>query len=270
MKREPKSKAALYLAPGEALKELGYHGIEEKLYTADHPEVIQWSGIFDERYRSKGIFERFEAKHPRPAKARAIVVGTQWHRFSADVPWVLCRAAAQVSTNRKRHYVIQTAFEELGMRDETQIHEEMFRATTYLVGVTRADYERLKQVPEVTRALTFLRAKLTSYRSDAPVLGLLLGLEIPARENIETVFSGLCHEPSHDKLLTGTTFFKFHRCLELEHIRLTVSNFLRFCATPAERRSFTTGFNDGIAFWDQFWRAVSAALVRETKGGNRG
>jgi hypothetical protein len=261
-----KENAHLYTHSETALKELGYHGIEEKLYTSDHPEVIEWTNFFDQRFKKKQIFERFEAAHPAPSLSRAVVIGTQWHRFSDEVPWVLCQAAAQVSSNRKRHYVIQTAFEELGMRDETQIHAEMFRATTHLVGVSRTDFERLKAVPEIGRALSFLKKRLTSYRSDAPVLGILLGLEVPAKENIETVFSGLCHEPSHDRLLTGTTFFKFHRCLELEHIRLTVSNFLRFCATDAERKAFTKGFDDGVEFWAKFWDGVSKALVREVKG----
>ncbi len=246
-----------------ALAEMGYVGVTERVFTSSHPEVIRWTQIFNERLQERQIFERFTAAHKERSKEKAIVVATQWHRFSEFMPWFLCRAASMVSTNRKRHHVIQTAFEELGMRDEEEIHPDMFFRAVEQAGVTTADRQRLSDQNGVNAALLFLRGGLLSRRSDEEIMGMLLGLEIPARENVETVFEALVHMDGVREALAETPFFRLHRCIEIEHIRLTVANFLRFCQRPEEQARFVEGFDLGLDFWAQFWSDIGEMIKHE-------
>lgn len=248
---------------------LGYNGIQEQTFTADHPAVIEWTRSFEKLTAESAIFQDFEKNHPEPSRERAIVVGSLWHRFSAFMPWFLCQAAAMVSTNEKRHYVIQTAFEELGMRDAREIHPEMFWNAAEAAGVASDDRERVLSNPEPTNVLADLRSALLSYTTDEEVLGILLGLEIPARENIETVYSSLAHNKELRSSLDQHKFFCLHRQIETEHVRLTISNFLRFCATEDQKSRFVRGFNDGLRFWRRFWDSASAMIACEKAHGVR-
>ncbi|MBI4371046.1 MAG: iron-containing redox enzyme family protein [Elusimicrobia bacterium] len=237
-------------------EQAGYSGTVEYIYTADHPEVLRWTSHFEGLAAREGVFEAFEAACPRSWR-RATVVSALWHRFSSFMPWFLCQAAAMVSTNEKRHYVIQTAFEELGMRDAREIHCDMFWNAAAQAGVSEKDRaEVLADVPAAT-ALASLRGALLSYGTDEEVLGILLGLEIPARENIETVFRSLAHDDGTAVALDAHRFFIFHRQIEIEHVRLTVANFVRYCRTEEQRRRFQRGFSNGLGFWSRFWNTAS-------------
>lgn len=196
------------------IHELGYSGVEERIYTATNPEVIRWSELFNQRWKQRMIFESFFARCPELCHARAVVVGTQWHRFSEMVPGLLCKAASMVSTNRKRHYVIQATFEELGMRKEEEIHADLFWQAAQLATVTATDLERLSVDNGVTQALQGLSDAVSSAPNDAQVMGLLLGLEAPAEENIETVFSALAVDEELRRSMEATLFFRFHRTIE--------------------------------------------------------
>ena len=59
-----------------------------------------------------------------------------------------------VSTNEKRHYVIQTAFEELGMRDAREIHPDIWQVVK-TAGVTDRDRERVLLADLPAKAVEF-------------------------------------------------------------------------------------------------------------------
>lgn len=247
---------------------LGYDYVQEKTYTADHPDVVAWANSFLSRFREKKIFERFDSEQASPSLVKTKVVGTQWHRFSEFMPYILCSASARVSNNRLRHYTIQTAYEELGARNADEIHHEMFWETALAAGAQDSDRARMANEPEINDALKFLEHVLVTAKSDEEILGLLLGLEICAEENIETVFSSLAHTKALETSLAETKFFKLHRQLEMEHIRLDVSIFLRFCQTSEEKTQlFTSGFDSGVQFWDLFWSGIGKIIVREQNRG---
>lgn len=237
--------------------ECGYTGVQESLYTAEHPEVVLWTNFFQNRFRSLQIFERFMESTGASDIHKAKAVGTQWYRFSSFMPWFLCRAASMVSDNIKRHYVIQTAFEELGMRDVNEIHPEMFKQATECAQLTYQDFEALKSYDLVTKVLDWLANALLHSTSDAHVMGMLLGLEGPAEENIDTLFGSLAYTGEIEEELMKTKFFRLHRAIECEHVRLTISNFLRFNTDEESKNAFITGFDDGIQFWENYWNSVS-------------
>jgi hypothetical protein len=128
----------------------------------------------------------------------------------------------------------------------------------------RLSHEECKsQKNGVTDSLTFLRKALLASSSDAEILGMMLCLEIPACENIETIFTALAYTKRLEQDLAETKFFKFHRQIEIEHIRLSVANFLRFCRTEKEREEFVRGCDQGLNFWSLFWSSVSEIIGTE-------
>lgn len=234
----------------------GYTGVKEAVYTAEHPDVIYWTKFFHERFREKKIFENFEAKTTHTDIHKAVAVATQWYRFSSIMPWILCKAATMVTGNVKRHYVIQGAYEELGMRDVNEIHPERFREAAVDAGVDDSLFEKHQGFTPVNTCLDKLVAALTDSRNDAEVMGLLLGLECPAEENVETLLLGLVQTPEIKEQLLKSIFFRIHKAIECEHIRLTISNFLRFNRDDSSRKDFIHGFDQGIQFWVEYWDGV--------------
>lgn len=239
----------------------GYASTIEREFTEAHPEVSKWNGYFRDRMLAVDIFGNFQ-RLPRPRSlARAQIVGEVWHHFSNAMPLFLCQACAMLSSNQLRHYAIQTAFEELGMRDSNEIHPDLFRRTLDSVGATRA----LPQDAPVYTVVRSLHVRLKACRDDGEILGLLLGLEIPAIENITSVLESLSFDSKTEAILRESRFFKLHLAIELEHVRLTLSNYLRFCKDSTSRAQFVEGFDAGISFWREFWNGAAELIVRETE-----
>lgn len=257
-----KSENALYQY---TVPELGYEGVKERIYSPNHPDVLQWESFFNERLERLQIFQKFDSATPNRSKSKSRVTSVQWHRFSEVGPWFECQAAALVSCNHMRHFLVQVAFEELGMRDENEIHPDLFWQASRLVGVTDLDRVRLSGNNGVGNALEFLKTSLLACKSDGEVLGMLLGLELPARENIETLFQAMAYDVQAEQTLSATKFFKIHRFIEIEHIRLSIANFMRFCSTESEKNAFIKGCDSGLQFWSLFWTGVAELVHGEEK-----
>lgn len=240
-------------------KVLGYSGTIESIFTVNHPDVINWTNYFHQKMNEREIFENFTSNLPKNITT-ASIVASGWHAFSIFMPQFLCQAAAMVSNNLARHYVVQGAFEELGMRDSTQIHPDLFWDAIMSAGITRNDIAASEE-SLINAALSDLKAKLLSYKSDMQLFGVLLGLEIPAVENIETVFTSIAYNNDVKTMLAKSMFFILHREIEGEHIRLAVSNFLRFQQSKQDADDFVLGFMDGIQFWSDFWGGMKAYTI---------
>ena len=248
------------------LKSLEHVMVIEENFRKENHLVFEWTQKFSRYVQESRIFSDIEAVSEM-SKSKALAVGALWHSFSTFMPKFLCQACVMVTSNEKRHYVIQTAFEELGMRNSREIHADMFWDAAKITGLTENMAARLRESSEVKDALNFLENTLLNYRSDEEVLGVLLGLEIPAIENIETIFQSLAHNDEVKTNLNQHMFFRLHREIEIEHVRLTVTNFLRFCPQKAEQDRFLIGFHDGLKFWQMFWNATAEtcrALESET------
>lgn len=238
---------------------LGYNSTVESIYTINHPDVIKWTNNFHDKMNVGKIFEKFMTNLPRDIST-SCVVATGWHAFSMFMPQFLCQAAAMVSNNLARHYIVQGAFEELGMRDNTQIHPDLFWRAAESVELSINNIVAA-QNSLIHISLKSLRERLLSYKSDMQIFGVLLGLEIPAIENIETVFASMAYNEATKLILEKNRFFIIHREIEFEHIRLTVSNFLRFQNSKQDIDNFILGFMDGIQFWDDFWKGMKSYIT---------
>lgn len=223
-------------------------------------KVTEWTVYFENKFHLKNIFQKFNCVHTGTSEKQALVVGTQWYYFSSFMPWFLCQAAAKVSDNEKRHYVIQTAFEELGMHNVSEIHAEMFMDCLSYVGIDKTKRDALNISVQLSKSLTLLSESLLATNSDDVIFGMLLGLEIPAKENIETIYQSLCYQKNFESILANHKFFQLHRKIEIEHVQLTVSNFLRFCKNNKQKNDFHKGFDVGVQFWHMFWEGISAQI----------
>ncbi len=81
------------------------------------------------------------------------------------------------------------------------------------------------------------------------------------------IFSSLGFSEDVKSKLAKTKFFVLHRQIELEHVRLTISNFLRFCETESLRNQFVIGFESGLKFWKHYWSGVAELVSCEMKVG---
>jgi len=241
-------------------KSLGYTGIVEEVYKSNHPDVIKWTKYFHDLICKRKIFENLSDLLPADVLT-ARIVATGWHAFSDFMPWFLCQAASMVSNNLTRHYVIQTVFEELGMRDYRQIHADMFWSAAQSIGINSHENFILKEDGELKKSLNYLKSRLLSYSYDMQIMGILLGLEMPAIENIETIYSGMSYDNESALILENSLFFKIHREVEVEHVRLTVSNFLRFKKSNQDTNDFINGFQDGVCFWNKFWCGIKNYIL---------
>lgn len=235
---------------------MGYTSIVEAEYSSESAELIKALRHFEQIKNKVTVFTEFEAD-TKVSRERSYVIGNMWYVFSAFMPWFLCHASSLVSSNEKRHYVIQTAFEELGMRDVREIHSEMFLSAFDLTGLASENRDLIRKNEKFLVVMNKLRSRLLDCSNDEQVLGILLGLELPAEENIETVLSSLVFSREMQILLEQHKFFRLHREIEAEHVRLTVSNALRFCPTELQKESFMIGLNSGLEFWREFWNCGS-------------
>ena len=243
----------------------GYDRVIEQVYINDHPELIQSLAYFDQIRLSLNIFEVFESSTPKTIR-RAQTLAVTWNEFSSYMPKLLCLAAARLSSNEMRHYVIQTAYEELGMTDVNEIHPDMFFDSTRILGDLTEVVKSFARDERFVEVIKFLEKSILNYQSDDEILGMLLGLELPAVENIETLLNSLGYNNEVYNDFADHKFFKIHRTIEEFHIKRTVANFLRFCDTQTKKDRFLAGFEDGILFWRNFWNYAHEKSTEALEG----
>lgn len=239
--------------------------VVDKKFPLDHPEVIDWTNYF---YKNATVPQIFQPIHNNPLYGTihsTNIVGSMWSIFSEFMPKFLCLAAAKVRNNEIRHYIVQVAFEELGSRNVDHLHSKMFDECLRMAGCTKEAQEIFNSNFKNIVPLQLLWDELEKTNSTETILGIGLGLEIPAVENIETIFHSLAHNEESKEKLQKSLFFRIHRVNEEEHIRLNVANFLRFCPEKRQKEDFIKGFNLAISFWKIFWGNADQ-LIQSKKG----
>lgn len=230
-------------------------------FPVDHPEVVLHTRRFLVRKDDAELFAEFEAViHGHRSRRSAALVGTSWLRFSVLMTILPSEAISRLTVSAMRHAVVQTAMEELGERDPNMVHSDLFRSALGDIGIAEEDILNWSGFEPVTRALARLRRHLAEGTSDAYILGLLHGLEIPAEDIIEHLFDALAHDDSARAALEKSDFFKVHRVVEVEHIRRGTANFLAFCPDLDHRMKFAGGFEDALRFWKTWWSGIATAV----------
>ncbi len=237
----------------------------EMVYDKDSAEVIEWTSYFSLRANIPEIFNKIGQQISTGKFLHAEVVGTFWHYFSALAPQVMSIASAKVDNNLMRHYIVQIIFEELGTRNHRLIHPDLFLDAIESIGVSTERRKELGERHLLKLGFDKLVSTMNGAKTNSEILGILLGLEIDANENIQTIFDSLAFEEKTEKKLKDTAFFKIHRIAEDEHIRLDVANFLRFCQTEEEKSQFIQGFDKAVIFWRNYWDAMANIFEIEAR-----
>jgi hypothetical protein len=90
------------------------------------------------------------------------------------------------------------------------------------------------------------------FQKRADLSSLFLGVRAASRRS--NVFSSLMSSP----------FFRIHRVVENEHIRLSIAKYLHFCRTVHEKNRFIGSFDIGVQFWRAFWGESFAVFLNAT------
>jgi pyrroloquinoline quinone (PQQ) biosynthesis protein C len=233
-------------------RSLDHGGARERDFASGSPEVAEWSSYFRRRASAGHLFAGINECLGGGSRKSAVIVGANWLNFSTWLPSFLTLSAAKVADNLVRHYLIQIAFEELGGRKSDEIHCRLFAEAVAGIGIGEAELASAAGGAQSDIYDDFYEALLRA-ESTAEVLGLNLGVEIIAEENIETLFALLAYSDTAAETLNESVFFRMHRAIEEEHLRLSISNFLRFCGDDEDKRLFLRGFDKSIDFWRSFW-----------------
>ena len=232
-------------------------------FTLESPPVLMWTRKFKNRAIIPQIFQGINEKLQTPSKLNSLIAGTMWHLFSSRVIKLMCVCAGKLSNNEIRHYVIQPIFEELGKRNHRMIHPDIFLDCLDDLDIDQKQRASLYISHSSKLPLNWLEERINSANSDAEILGIMLGLEINAEENILTLSKALSYDPSSKEIVHKSKFFRIHFVAEQEHIRLNVANFLRFCPSSQNKQDFLKGFDTSISFWRTYWNEVTRMIEVE-------
>ncbi len=199
--------------------------------------------LFQERFSIGEIFPDFSTL--KKSINLPFVIGSHWYAFSKFMPEFLLEMSHKTSCMFTKTKLISICNEELGDGDIKSNHAELFYKALKEneISLNREAY------PD---SLNFLREQITSEKSKFFLLGLHLGLEIIANENIEALADGL----GKKRELQESLFFKIHMVNEDIHIQKCLDNF-KLAKSSVEKELFLQGFDTGLKFWSLFWQGLN-------------
>lgn len=232
---------------------------EERIHASDsyNTTVEQYTKFFQELARPSEIFGNFRKSVPSKTHEGAKVIGSLWYHLSEAIVDVLCTALAKLENPKIRHFVIQTAYEELGEDSEDKIHTDLLRESLRAAGVTDVDILTWSGAKDVHASIESLYENLNSCISDEEICGVLLGMEIIAYENIANVVDYLDYSDDIGRQVRATEWVRLHNTLEEAHIHRSVSVFVRHVSDFTSRRKFVQKFMQTMEFWNEFWAAIA-------------
>ena len=188
----------------------------------------------------------FEPTHTisRDLRKRSERLASCWYTFSEFMPWYLSHQASVVSTNQLRFSFIQIAHEELGEGNRLMVHSDKFLEAVLNTGL---DVDKDLSLESINWL------KLNLVPDDDHILGLSLGLEVIANENISTLLNLIGYTTEIKNKLASSFFFATHFINEDQHILINSNNYLRFCENEKNKESFMDGYLTGLEFWEKFW-----------------
>lgn len=237
-------------------------------YSQSNSIVQEWTGFFRNLTAEQRIFELI-SETSSSNEDRALVVGSYWSEFSRIVPNLLIQAAAKLKDINKQLYFVRIAHEELGGGNLDEVHADLFNTSLRLAGVSDQQRDFFVHAKVKRQSLDIIERAIVSAKSDSEIIGIGLGLEAPAFENIEILFSSLLPACKGNASLEQQPFFKIHRVVETEHIRLNIENFLRYCHSATERQEFLNGFYSALQFWKIFWDDAAKSLAFQSRASVR-
>ena len=224
--------------------------------------VSHYTDFFMRLAKPEEIFPPFKAAIPQQSYETSVVIGSLWYHLSEAIVDYLCTSLAKLENPYIRHFVVQTAYEELGEESEDKLHTDLLRHTLKVAGIHDNDILEWSGEMDVKASLDTLHAQLDECQTDAEIAGLLLGLEIIAFENIQNVVDSISYSEEVAARVLETDWVRMHNVMEEAHIRRAVSVFVRFMPDLTSQRKFVHRFSQAMDFWKAFWGSVAQAASR--------
>ena len=216
--------------------------------------------FFRGRARIEEIFNYPELTATPGAK---VIVGKMWYQFSSFMPFFLELACQKITSEEKKEHIRKIAFEEMGEGYYKKRHSKIFLDAVSISRRNSRSWKKaiMQQETSVERLLLSLEKLVREAKNQEYVLGVCLGIEIPANENIEALFQAVKYDIDEEKL-EDTEFFKIHRENEDEHIEKNLKSF-KTILNVKQLNSFMDGFDSAVTFWRDFWQ-MAAVEIRFT------
>ena len=236
----------------------GQKGKEMYLANNDAPTSLQdLNNFFKKRAKIEQILSHENLIATPGAK---VVVGKMWYQFSKFMPFLLGIAARKVTSKDEKNRIRDIAFEEMGEGDYEKRHSKIFLEAVSMSNKKYRSWKKtiMEQESSIQTLLATLEHSVRNAKNQEYILGLCLGLEIPANENIEALFQSVRHDIDADKL-ENTDFFRAHRQNEDKHIEKNLKSF-RSILNKNQLNAFMDGFDNAISFWKSFWKMASVEV----------
>jgi hypothetical protein len=170
-----------------------------------------------------------------------------WYEFSKLIPKLLAKLALRTESEYAFSRLISISNEEMGNGNIKSVHSDLFREACLEYSIKTNESINIKSF-EVFKDIQ------SNKFTDSYILGLHLGLEIIANENVEQLIKTLGQ--SNNNKIALTKFFTIHLVNEDEHIEKCVHNYKR-CKTLDQKSEFMEGFNLSISFWIKYWNEAA-------------
>lgn len=184
--------------------------------------------------------------------------GLSWLYFSRKIIDLLEFVASQASLDFMKKNISAILEDEIGLKGE-QAHFEMYEDALKRVYLKETDYSIASQWKS-SLAFEQLLNETKSESCEYFNLGLILGLEIPANENIEMSLRIICNEEEEQEI-SKMKYFLVHMVAEDEHINRNVLNYLNL-TSMVQRSQYLKGFRRGVDFWNIYWHKVAEKVTQ--------
>ena len=206
----------------------------------DHPKRPQMNSNYDfhEIALNHNVINAMAA-----VKNNKLAMANMWFSFSSYMPFFLIQLSTKANSIQTVSKLISIANEELGDGDYILAHAYLFKQACLNENI------QINQQFTSLKSLNILKDIIAKELNDSYILGIHLGLEIIANENITSLVNILGNTLS----LQSSEFFRIHFVNEDDHIKKCVDNF-NLCKSLESQNDFLSGFKQGLFFWDEFWK----------------
>jgi len=224
--------------------------------------VAEQTQFFHSLAQADELFGAFRRSVPERSLANSKIVGALWFHLSEAIVDILCIALARLNNPKIRHFVVQTAYEELGEDSPDKLHTKLLLNMLQRAGVNEQDILRWSGHEGVNREIDKLKKDLWDSPSDVEICGILLGMEIIAYQNVDNVLDYLSSSEDVGAAVRATEWAKLHHQLEEGHSRRAVTGGVEHVPDLTSQRRCVAAFMRTIRFWRQFWAEIADATCR--------
>lgn len=189
------------------------------------------------------------------------IVGTRWLQFSEIMPLILSIMVQKASSNQERAKLAKTLYEELGEGNCENIHSNLYLNALLKSGLDTKSIESANVRWPPTEIYSLISEFQTA--SSAKILGMSMGLELIAQENISMLALAFRLGAKNEVDLRTDLFFSIHFENEINHIKENLELYFNLTSV-AGRHEYIEGVNRSMQFWKQFW-SNNIFMIQESK-----